>query len=275
MISIVIPLYNAEQVIQRCLNSLLKQTVTDIEILCINDGSADNTLRLLKECYPHYSHIKIITILHGGPGRARNIGVKIAKGDYIFFCDADDYIEADMLEKMAHNIENNNSDVVCCDFIEDYEEDMTEHCLEDDSLFEMFFYETAVWNKLFRREFLISNNVCFPDSSRGEDRVFLACCYVKNPKITYEKGFYYHWIRDGYKGNSLNKVMSLDDFEERLNNWEQFIIILGEKHRKSALKNITDGKQYIDQLCCYIPDYHERDTALNRVKMFYQKYCGC
>lgn len=272
MVSIIIPFYNVEKDIQRCLNSVMNQTLVDIEIICINDGSTDNSEQLVNTCKLYDRRIRIVSTSHCGPGYARNYGIQIAKGNYVFFCDADDRIENNMLENMVRNIEKSKSDIVCCDFTEEYGSTNVEHCLEGDSVFEMFFHEAAIWNKLFRKDFLVKNNVCFPVAYRGEDRVFLAYCYSKDPAISYEKGFYYHWIRERGGGNSLNGIVSIAELEERLSNWEQFIKILGEKYRELALKNVFDGKQYIERECKYIPDKQERSIALHRINTFYQKY---
>lgn len=274
MISIIIPFYNVDSVISRCLNSILNQTFVDFEVICINDGSTDYSVQYVTEYKKCDERIRLISIPHSGPGYARNLGISLSKGDYILFCDADDFIDKNMLAKMVINIENNKSDIVCCDFMELCGSLDIKHCLEGDSEFEMFFHEVAIWNKLYRRDFLVKNCVGFPIAYRGEDRVFLAYCYSKKPIISYEKGFYYHWIKEETNKNSLNKIVSYEDLVERISNWEQFLVILDENYREVALQNVYEGKIYLESLCQHIPDSKEKMSAVNLVADFYKKHFG-
>ena len=93
-ISVIIPVYNGEKYIQRCVDSVLNQTYSDIEIIVINDGSTDNTENILKS----YSNIVLINKENEGVSKARNTGLSLAKGDYVYFCDADDYLEKNAFE---------------------------------------------------------------------------------------------------------------------------------------------------------------------------------
>lgn len=97
-LSVIIPVYNVEQYIETCLDSVLNNTLKDIEILCIDDGSTDSSPAILQRYADQDSRIKIITVKNGGPSRARNMGIRAAEGEYIFFLDSDDYIEPRMLE---------------------------------------------------------------------------------------------------------------------------------------------------------------------------------
>ena len=113
-ISIIMPIYNSENFIKESLNSLINQTFKNFEIICVNDGSTDNTLKILKEFKKKDKRIHIITQNNMGAGFARNIGMKKAKGDYLMFLDSDDIFEQKMLEELFINIIINNVDVVIC-----------------------------------------------------------------------------------------------------------------------------------------------------------------
>ena len=97
-VSIVIPVYNVEKYLKQCLESVVNQTLDKIEVICINDGSTDNSLNILKEYEKKYNNIIIIDQENKGPGFARNIGMKRASGKYIYFLDSDDYIELNAME---------------------------------------------------------------------------------------------------------------------------------------------------------------------------------
>lgn len=114
-VSVIIPVYNVEKYLEECLDSVVNQTLKEIEIICINDGSIDNSVKILEKYRNKYSNIKVINQKNLGVGRARNVGVKLAKGEYIFFLDSDDYIEVDALEKCYIEAKQNKLDVVLID----------------------------------------------------------------------------------------------------------------------------------------------------------------
>ena len=120
-ISVIIPVYNAETYLLECLDSIVNQTLKDIEIICVNDGSTDNSLSILKEYASKDNRIKIIDKENEGQGYARKIGLDNATGEYILFCDNDDYYsELTAFEELYNYIEKVKVDVVIFNFIESY-----------------------------------------------------------------------------------------------------------------------------------------------------------
>ena len=118
-VSIIIPVYNTEKYLKQCLESLINQkTEFKYEIICVNDGSTDNSEKILEQFSEDIQHIYI---KNSGPGAARNLAIQKAKGQYLLFVDSDDYIDKEMLEKMYNNAIENNSDIVVCDYVEEYE----------------------------------------------------------------------------------------------------------------------------------------------------------
>ena len=111
-ISVIIPVYNVEKYLEECLNSVCNQSFEDIEIICVNDGSADSSLDILNDYAKRDDRIKIISQPNQGLGAARNAGLRHVNGNYIYFLDSDDYIELDTLEKLYNNALSNNSDMV-------------------------------------------------------------------------------------------------------------------------------------------------------------------
>ena len=113
-VSVILPVYNAEKYVSATLESLITQTLTEIEIICVNDGSKDNSLKILKEFEKKDNRIMIIDKENQGVWKARMDGIKKAKGEYITFNDADDYVKEDFLESLYKNITENKSDIAIC-----------------------------------------------------------------------------------------------------------------------------------------------------------------
>lgn len=201
-ISIIIPIYNTEQYIQQCLNSIVNQTLQDIEIICVNDGSTDNSLKIIEQYAKKDTRIKVVTQKNKGQSAARNAGLNIANGEYIGFVDSDDFIEPNMYEKLYKNAVLNNSDVAMCS-IKVLEPDKTYNT--NDSYFSLkifdknfdnrtfsyldcknFLFRICVvpWNKIYKRSFLQTNSIYFIPKLNFEDNVFTLDVLLKSKKIS-------------------------------------------------------------------------------------------
>lgn len=119
-VSIVVAIYNVEKYVSKCIESILKQTFTDFELLLVNDGSKDGSLAILEEYAAKDSRIEIINKVNGGLSDARNVGMKKAQGKYIYFVDGDDFIEETLLEKCVNKLEQTDSDMVMFDIYQYY-----------------------------------------------------------------------------------------------------------------------------------------------------------
>ena len=113
-VSIIIPVYNAEKTLCRCLDSLVVQTYEDVEIILVNDGSVDSSRNICETYRDKYSQIILINQENAGPATARNVGIDSASGKYISFVDADDYVECGMIEEMVNAAETNHAEMVIC-----------------------------------------------------------------------------------------------------------------------------------------------------------------
>ncbi|MBD5405946.1 glycosyltransferase [bacterium] len=187
LISVIIPCYNVEKYVVQCLDSVINQTYKNLEIICVNDGSTDGTLSILKEYAKKDKRIKIINQKNGGLSAARNAGIDIASSEYIIFVDSDDWLELNACE-MAISKMTDDVDLVCWDFnvvneynlsdaayhrqffdnfkIKDGKYDM------DLSYFKDFFYRIAAWNKMYRKSILDKYNLRFPVGQLSEDIPF-------------------------------------------------------------------------------------------------------
>lgn len=182
-VSVIIPVYNGENTIKKCIDSVLKQTLSDIEIIVVNDGSIDKTLDVLAE---FGNKIKLLTIDNSGQGLARNKGIELAIGEYVAFLDADDTIEPDMYEIMYNRAKSFSSDIVQCAIkditngVEEVRSGIDEDVLIDnkDEYIKKYFYSlihtNEVCNKLIKRVFIIENNLFFCDTKKiySEDLSF-------------------------------------------------------------------------------------------------------
>ena len=190
-ISVIVPVYNVEKYLQECLGSILNQTFHDFEVICVDDGSTDESLAILQEYNKKDDRFVIIRQRHSGAGAARNNRIKLAKGKYIQFLDADDYFEPTLLEEMYNHAEKYGADMTACSInrigkegnIISYKNPNspinfdktpleTPFCWEDykKDIFSMF--NVAIWNKLYLKEMLVNNNLTFPDLTSCEDVAF-------------------------------------------------------------------------------------------------------
>ena len=190
-ISIIIPIHNVEKYLRKCLDSIFNQTFQDFEIICVDDGSTDKSLDILEEYKKKDGRFVIIRQRHSGAGAARNNGIKFAKGKYIQFLDADDYFEPNMLEEMYNHAEKFDADITVCSIkkVDDAGNviesknpnspinlDLTPmeapFCWKDfkEDIFCLF--NVAVWNKLYLKELITSNNLEFQNLTSCNDVAF-------------------------------------------------------------------------------------------------------
>ena len=195
-VSIIVPVYNVENYIEKCLETLVNQTLKDIEILVVNDGSTDKSIDIInkyKEKYPE----KIIYLEkeNGGLSDARNFAIPYAKGEYIAFLDSDDYVETNIYEKMYELAKRENSDMVECDFYWKYpdkkKEDIGEIYSNKKEMIEKV--RVVAWNKLIKREILEKTKILFPKGYRYEDVEFTYKLIPYLEKVSFLKmaGIYY------------------------------------------------------------------------------------
>lgn len=181
IVSVILPIYKVEPYIERCVRSLMEQTLEDIEFIFVDDASPDDSVNMARRIVAEYNrNVRFIThtVNKGLPG-ARNTGLAAATGDFIFHCDSDDWLEKDMLEKMVTSAVNNNSDFVYCDFylsFMDKERYMAQPHYSDkfEALQKGVLTGTMkhnVWNKLIKRRLYIDNNIKSPEEhcKGGED----------------------------------------------------------------------------------------------------------
>ena len=182
-LSIIVPVYNVEKYLEECVDSLLNQTLQDLEIFLVDDGSTDRSGaiadRFAKE---NPDRVHTLHLENGGQGRARNAALPMAQGDYIGFVDSDDWIERDMYEKMLDRAEKTGADVVVCDFLEHYadgREQTLPACFQDHPLSAA----GSSCNKIFRRSLI--GDLRFPEGLWYEDFYFSAVMLLRSKRTEF------------------------------------------------------------------------------------------
>lgn len=211
MISVIVPVYNMEQYLEQCLESIVKQTYSDLEILLINDGSNDKSGIICEQWAKQDRRIRVYHKENGGLSDARNMGLEYAKGEYLCFVDSDDYMEADMLEKLLDALENNAAEIAVCNFVYEYlngqecrhhESRISKNMVMTGREFmiltqkEKGSFGVVVWNKLFQKE--IFQNIRFPKGKFHEDEFVFHQIMYSRKKICCIPTVGYHYVQRRY-----------------------------------------------------------------------------
>lgn len=236
-VSVIIPVYNTYDYLVKCIDSVLCQTLNEMEIIVINDGSTDNSLKILNQ-YVANNDIILINKNNEGQGVARNKAVDICRGKYIAFVDSDDYIESDMLEKMYEKAEINKLDITICNYkvVDEESNEINNNInynnseiINSNECIRRFLIGNTIegfsWNKLFASELFKKNGIRYPERIKYEDipTVFNLILISKRIGFINER-FYYYVQRSQSTTNQLNLknikdfVMSLKMVNEILKN---------------------------------------------------------
>ena len=222
-ISVIVPVYNVEQYLEKCLDTIINQTFKDIEIICVNDGSTDNSRKILEDYKNKDRRIKIIDKENGGLSSARNTGMKIAKGRFLSFVDSDDWIDLTMLEKLYNNITALNTDISIC-AVHLFDE-AQQKINDDEPYFNLSYFDNSfdnkafsyidakpflmdvcvmAWNKLYRRRFVQECAAEFPDGLIFEDGPFFFSIFFKTQKVSIVRDLLYYY-RKNRSGSIVQK----------------------------------------------------------------------
>lgn len=219
-VSIIVPVYNVEKYIDKCLNSLVNQTLKEIEIIVVNDGSPDNSQKIIDKYVKKYPNkIKSYIKKNGGQGSARNYGLKKANGEYIGYVDSDDFVNKRMYEKMYDIAVSKNADIVIT-----RDSKITEDGKISDNYFfdkivdkktNAFFGNMGVCNKIYKKELLLKNNLEFKENVWYEDVAFTIKAIISANKIDYciDESLYYYLSREGSTMNNSNVKRNLEILE--------------------------------------------------------------
>lgn len=220
IVSVVIPVHNGEKFLRECLDTVVGQTLKELEIICVNDGSTDGSLAILEEYASRDSRVRIISQEASNAGRARNTGLAVTTGEYLSFLDADDWFELDMLESMVKLAKETDSDVVFCKAATFNQKtgvqsnksfSLKERLVPKKSVFsgkdiaeDMFqFCRTAAWDKLYKASFIKGLNLQFQEQPRMNDCFFSTMANLRASRMVVCNKIFIH-----YRINTGNSITS-------------------------------------------------------------------
>lgn len=214
-VSIIVPVYNVEKYLRKCIDSLINQTLNDIEIICINDGSTDKSLKILKEYKNKDSRIILFNQENSGQSVARNRGIEIAKGEYLGFVDPDDWIDLDYYEKLYNAASTNDTDIAVGGiirvtgikkkkFLNFEKETLTDNTKLKFELCDVP-EKSYIWNKIYKTQKLKEINLKFEEGRIFEDCIFTPQALFFLGKMVTVPNTYYYYLR---RNNSTVKQRS-------------------------------------------------------------------
>ena len=219
-ISVIIPVYGVEKYIDKCLNSLVKQSLKEIEIIVVNDGTKDNSQEIIDKYVKKYpDKVKSFIKENGGQGSARNYGLEKANGEYIGYVDGDDFIEKDMYKKLYNKAKELNYDIVVCgnyNVSEDYKTRNIDVFINNynTDLENILFGKMAVWNKIYKKDILINNKLEFKQKVWYEDLAFTLKAIINSNSYAFvDEPLYDYLIREGSTMNNSNVKRNLEILE--------------------------------------------------------------
>ena len=229
-VSILVPIYNVEKYLHQCLESVVNQTLKDIEIICINDGSTDNSLSIIKKFAEKDSRIKIIDKKNTGYGHSMNCGLKIAQGEYIGIVESDDFADLDMFETLYNTAKENKAEIVKSNywrqvgnykvFVNLFPQELCNKIIiprEDNYI--LFYKQIAIWSAIYKRDFLLKNSIYFNETPGAsyQDVAFYFKTMICADKVYLIKDAFLHYRIDNPNSSvkSKQKVYCIyDEMEE-------------------------------------------------------------
>lgn len=227
-ISVIVPVYNVEKYLKRCINSILNQTFKNFELILVNDGSTDNSLNICKNYKEKDGRIQLISQTNKGLSAARNTGLKYAKGKYVCFVDSDDFIEKEYLSLLLSNIEKYNSDIAMCEYyltneegrkysISRLNEPKDIHVLSGKKTFSYFYKENYVpnvvaWNKIYLRS--LFDNIKYDEGHYFEDELIAPFLFYKARRVSFLRVPLYNYVQR--PGSIMNTPLTLKKVEDRI-----------------------------------------------------------
>lgn len=275
LVSIIVPIYNVEKYLVECIKSLINQTYRNLEIILINDGSIDDSVKICEQYIEQDNRIILINKKNGGSASAKNEGLKVAKGDYITFVDSDDFIESDMIEYMVNTIKKYNADIVQCSFTNLYkntekfkQDTIVEQKISSKDFLELFLTKwdsSLFWNKLFKRE--VIENVFFKEGRCIDDEFFTYKCVINSKSIVTSNKIVYNYRmrRSGVMKSESSQKQILKDRIDYLYERYELVTHIYEDLDDIFLENLLTYYLIISRN--YFIDKNILDYMKNKLKL--------
>jgi len=254
-VSVIVPMYKCEDYLPKCVESILSQSVKEIELILVDDGSPDDSGKIAETYAGKDSRVKVLRQKNQGPGASRQRGIEVAKGEYIGFVDSDDWIDACMYERLYSSAKKNNSQIAMCSYVEEHSDrsvkvihpynndDVLDKTRIVDSIIASFstnenYGYYSLWNKIYKKDWLEKNDLRMNENRRhGEDWWFNLEAFSLADNVVFIKDAYYHYMK--LNPNSLMHKYNEDQFE---------LIVSGRKHQFDILlrNNINVSKHQVE-----------------------------
>lgn len=278
-LSVIVPVYNVEKYIRKCLDSLINQTLNNMEFIFVNDGSPDNSKKIIEEYQKKDSRIKLFNKENGGQASARNFGLKHAKGEYIAFLDSDDYVREDMYEILYNRAKKDDLDIVICNYFLVYSDKIVENHSNVTSAKEKYIspneYITlspSPWNKIIRHKYLDKQNFNFPEGIIYEDLASIPLLSLNNPKIVYLNQCLHYYVQ------SASSTMRSDEYKPKYENIFPatdylYFNMIGNGYDKELEYLLTYHLLYLGSLNFYkYKKYKQIDIISYNMKKYFPKW---
>lgn len=297
-LSIIVPVYNVEKYLCQCLDSILNQTITDIEVICVNDGSCDHSLSILEEYKKKDSRIRIISKQNDGLGAARNTGINMAQGDYIGFVDSDDFVALDMFQKLYDRAVATTADVAIGNIrlfhedtrkVESYREETRYKEIAELSIFTVrevpwILENIGVWDRIYKRNFIERHSLRNPEHVIYEDALFSFQTSILASRITVVPDAYYIYRKgtgtaitdreiknDAYKFDFLTNCQAIKEFMVTNMVYE----IFKENYLNYFFKNALWHQSNILNYIKFKDFYNKAQRIITRSDMVYYWHHRC
>lgn len=282
--SVIIPIYNVEKYLKKCVDSVLEQSYKNIEIILVDDGSSDDCPMLCDEYARMYDRVRVVHKKNGGLSDARNAGMELATGDYLLFVDSDDYVEIDTCEKFSH-FAHKGYDILIGDALVNNEKCNLSHIknatvLSGKEYLLMAYKEgrapMAAWLNVYRRMFLVENGLKFKYGILHEDEEFTPRCFLTaNSTVCTGIVFYHYIIRENSITTKTDKRKNITDFYDTCLELEANYRLVEDESLRDALLNSLVTKYlsiYSDgSLCNYGTKYQHKAFCLRNAKSLRNK----
>lgn len=288
-VSLIIPVYNVEKYIRKCLVCAVNQTLKDIEIIVVNDGSTDKSLKIINTFKNMHPNFIVINQENMGLSAARNNGLKLARGNYVAFADSDDYFDLNFLKLLYEAVKKNDSDIGICKYkkVRDkktrlkykYNYQNNDYKIIDSKMaLKQLLMDLKIknyaWNKIYKKELFINNNIFFPEGRYFEDlaTTYKLFFHAKNIVLTYDRSYYYLQRKGSITRNFSTKhgediILTLDEIKtflvenEILDDYKKEFAFLCFKNYQ-YLKMVYIKKKYDNQEIIELNENYKRLTDI-------------
>ena len=277
-VSVIVPVYNARDYIKTCMESLVNQTMDEVEVIFVDDHGADDSMEVVNLFIQDYAGPKTLKVLetssNSGPGVARNLGIEKAEGEYVAFVDSDDWVEVTFCEQLYKAAVKHEADIACGDLYLDNVAEPESRVMTNPRVKNgeftpkkhaayMTTFVSYFTTYIYRTEFLRTGSLCFPQTRSAEDSCFLTCCIVAAKRIaTVEKPLYHYMVRSSslsIKKDPLRYQQKLSSFAELLDYARRHDLY---DPYKAELDFLYIKKGFLVSAFTYVKNAAERDSRI-------------